>query len=279
MTAFELRFQRTRFVLETPQDLSRELSLLYHRSLIELESDAEESIAARFELVAEDGAWTLRNAEDAAPLGTFEEPILALLRLEHELEARRLAARDEREIAFHAGAVVTPAGACLVAGTADVGKSSTTLQLVELDCPFLAEEIAIVDTDGRVVPHLQTLAIDPRVTAEIEQEHPIRRGRIEVVASLLERYLPDRVSHEPSPLATVVLPSYQPGGAPLLERVTVEDVVTELLGFCFEPLGEPEATIDRVVELAGGVQLWRLQYPDAPTARRLLLRLLDGNES
>ena len=172
--------------------------------------------------------------------------------------------------------MVTATGACLAAGSADSGKSSTTLQLVELGHLFLAEEIAAIDSRARVLPHLQTLAIDPRVSDEIAAERRLEPGRIERVDELLHRYVPDAVAAGPVPLATVLLPRYRPGRPPRIEELRLEAVLTELLGYCFEPPGDPEPAIDRILAVASGARLIRLEYPDASTARRLLRELFAG---
>lgn len=278
MTAIHLRLHGDRFALRGPAAALVELGALYHPSVVETDPQPGASTAAAFELVQGEGGWTLLEAGSHEPLGSYAEPVLALLRLEHEIEGRLLG-RLGRRLAFHAGAAVTPAGACLVAGSADSGKSSTTLQLVELGHPFLAEEIAAVDDAGRVHPHLQSLAIDPLVIAELESVGPLRHGRVEAVADLLRRYHPSTVATEPAPLGTILLPVFDRRAEARFDEPGLDSVLTDLLTYCFEPAGDPEASIDRVIELASGARLVRMRYPDARSARALLLEIFGGRDA
>ncbi len=274
--AIQLRLHDDRFVLSGPADALVGVRTLYHPAVIDVGGAFDQAPAAAFLLDRLDVRWRLCVAGAAEPLGVFDDPFHALLRMEHEIEILLLARLEDR-VAFHAGAVVTPDGACLLAGSADTGKSSSTLHLVELGHAFLAEEIAAIDSAGRVLPHLQSLSIDPRVTAELAAEHPICRGRIEDVDELLHRYLPTRIAQAPARLATIVLPIYRPGLSARVDQLSAESALTDLLGFCFEPPGDPEASIDRIIELAGGARLLRVSYPDAVTARALFADLFPGD--
>lgn len=276
-----LRLHGCRFSLSGPATALRLVGILYHDSAIESGPGAAGSDppAASFGLERlEARRWRL--TADGTPLGTFDRALYALLRLEHAIEGYLLDRLDGR-IAIHAGAVVAGGGACLLAGAADSGKSSSTLQLVELGHAFLAEEIAAVDADGRVEPHPQSLALDPRVVAELARECPLARGRLDAVDELIHRYTPRRVATAAAPLETIVLPAYRPGERARVEEPRVESVLTELLGYCFgppgggtgRPAGDPEAAIDRVIELAGGSRLLRVRYPDAGGARRLFAEI------
>ncbi len=269
MTDVRLRLHGSLFDLRAPAAAIERLTLLFHPSVIEREPLAEPA-AASFELRRVDGGWALLRGGRRTPLGTFPRSIYALLLLEHTIE-ELLLERLGDSLAFHAGAVVIDGGACLLAGAADRGKSSTTFQLTELGHAFLAEEIAAVAPDDRVSPYPRSLGLDPRVIDELARTHPLALGRCDTLDDLLARYTPHRVSLEPAPLASIVLPAFRPGEPPAIERLRVDAVLTELLGYCFEPRGGHEAAIDRVIELASGRPLLRMRYPDAAAARRLLV--------
>lgn len=277
-----LRLQGSRFSLRGPEPALDRVAILYHSSAIERDPAPADRVAAAasFELEGLAGRWRLKEVGSPAPLGTFDRVEYALLGLEHAIEGHLLG-RLADCIAFHAGAVVVDGGACLLAGNADTGKSSSTLQLIELGHAFLAEEIAAVGPDGRVRPHPQSLALDPRVVAELAREFQLTRGRLDAVDDLIHRYMPRRVATEPAALETIALPAYRPGEPARVEELSVESTLTELLGYCFEPpepqKGRPpgglEPAIDRIIELASRARLLRIRYPDAAAARRLFADL------
>jgi hypothetical protein len=273
VSQLQLTFPGCRFTLQGPESALRDAELLYHSShLTPAAPDFGSPLAAGFFLERLDEAWRLRRNGEDEPVGHYEESIHALLAMEHAIETRLLEELGDG-VALHAGAVVVDGAACLLMGRADSGKSSTTFQMVELGHPFLAEEIAVVDAEGRVRPHLQSVALDPRVVSDFRGAHTLEHGRLLPLDELLVRYLPQRVSNGPAPLETIVLPFYRPTSAARVESLGLEETLIELLGYCFEPQGDQELFIERLIELFTSARLLRLSYPHAAGARAALAEL------
>ena len=266
-----LRFPRHRFTVEAPATTLADLEMLYPGGVVSPRTSDPE-VDGAFSLRGRPGAWVLDRTDEPEELGSFERPVHAWLKLEHTVEGLILDC-PRADVAFHGGAVALPEGASLVAGTADAGKSSTIFQLVELGHPFLAEELALVDGEGRVTPHPQSIALSPRVLADFERERAPACGRVETIDEFLLRYLPHRPCRRPTPLRSILLPEYSPREEPAVERLPASDVLTDVLRFCFEPRGDAEATIDRVIELVSAIPVVRFRYRDAGSARATLQSL------
>ncbi len=180
-------------------------------------------------------------------------------------------------VAFHAGAVGVEGEAWLLAGPPDVGKTSCTLELVEMGHSFLAEEVALVDPDAaHVLPYPQTLSVDPRMIAARGDSRPLKGGETVELEPGHWRYLPARVAAGPLRLGSILLPRYSPQGSARVEELRPEDALAEILGYCFEPRGDPEAFFDRVIRLISGARIARFEYADSAQARKILGDLAAG---
>ena len=228
--------------------------------------------AVDFALTAEGDRWLLRHGEGTT--GPLTGPRQAAFALEYEVETRLVAECRDR-IALHAGGGEAAGRAHLVAGDPDAGKSTSTLQLVELGHRFLCEEIALVDpTTLAVEPHLRTLVLDTAYLDEFTAERPIERGTVERLDDRLARYSPLRVRREPARLATIFLPRFRRDRGRHVEVIDPADALPEMLGYCFAPNMDEELFFDSMIHLLQSCRIVRVEFDGIPTARELWRELL-----
>ncbi len=277
MSAARLRLPVGDYALDAPEEVLRVVRILYPHSLVDRPAGAPARRSFRIETAA--GGWRL--LEDGRSHGEEGTALRIALALEYAIETAVVRDCGER-VAFHAGAVGVAEKAVLLAGPPDVGKTSCTFELVEMGHAFLAEEVALVDAgSGAVLPYLQTLSLDGRLLEGGAGGGGGRRRRPRAGEAIeLEpghwRYLPARVAEGPLPLAALLLPRYAPGEQARAERLAPEDSLTEVLAYCFEPPGEPEAFFDRVIGLLSRTPPVRVVYSDGASARAMLAELLAG---
>ncbi len=232
---------------------------------------AADASPARWAIAAEGELWRLE--EDGAAIGRFAAPAFAVAALEQrwvELVARSA----RRAIAFHAGAVEVFGSAVLIAGLAESGKTATTVQLVELGHTFVADEIAVVEAAGdRVRPFHRSPAVGASFVADLFSAADPAHGALVEPAPGLARYLPRRLARDGVAVSALLLPRYRRGAATVVEELAAAAVLTEVLGYCFEPAGEPERLVDALIAHLGRWSIRRLTYGDSTAARAALLEV------
>ena len=227
---------------------------------------------ADLSLTADGDHWHLHHG--GLSTGPLTGALQAALALEHEVE-KSLIARCGDRIALHAGGVEAGGRAHLVAGDPDAGKTTATLQLVELGHSFLCEEVALIDPETLAVePHLRALGLDAGHLERIARQQPLEHGAVDRLGDRLARYRPHRVRLEPAPLATVFLPRCRPGHQPLASELDPADALPEILGYCFAPTVDEERFFDRVIRMLESCRIVRVQFDGVAAARRLWQRLL-----
>lgn len=226
-----------------------------------------------FAIVHSGSGWELQR--DGEPTGTFQTVGYAALALENQVETEVTAA-DSGLLALHAGAVATSRGAWLIAGDPDSGKTSSTFQCLQLGQGFLCEEVALYDPGSHTVtPYPQTLALEARFVERFERHFPVVNGRLWPLDSTIVRFVPEKAPTEPVGVDSLLLPRYSPGKAPRVESLTPPDVLTELLGYCFEPTATGEEYLfDAMIALLSKTRVLRLTYGDLRAAREIYRSLL-----
>ena len=173
-------------------------------------------------------------------------------------------------VGFHAGAVEVGGKAVLVAGLADQGKSSTTVQLLEMGHAFLCEEIALYEPhSGSIAPYARSVAVSGSFLDELRNHFPVSGGLLEISAGNF-RYLPERFAGGAVPLASILLPRYAPQEPPQSTTLRAEDCLVDVLEYCFAPQMEQEPFLDAVISLLERVPVTRVVYDGVVSARRLL---------
>lgn len=269
MTRATIELPSATFSVHAPVEVLEALCRFYPQSR---QGPTGSRPALDFDIHAGTADWTLRRAGQV--VGSFSDPIQALLALEFEIETHVAAAGSEH-IAFHAGGVATANGAWLIAGNPDTGKTSTTFHLLELGQVFLCEEVALYEpATRRLFPHLQTLSVERGFLKDFESSFPIENGEIFALNDHVTRFLPQRVSDTPRVVEAVLLPRFRPGAGAAIQHLTAESVLAEFLGYCFAPQHGEEALFDAVIDLLETAKIYRLTYGYARQARDLLAHLL-----
>ena len=233
--------------------------------------DSPTQSAHRFSIEPLGDLWRL--SYDGALVADRSQLLHVARCLEHEAGKVMLQNLADR-VAFHAGAVSVGGRAILIAGLADQGKSSTTLQLLEMGHAFLCEEIALYEPrSGCIVPYLQSVAVGGSFLEELRQNFRVT-GHLREVGAGQFRYLAKRTANGSVPLASILLPRYSPRERPELTELRAQDCLVEVLAYCFEPRMEQERFLDAVIALLERVPVTRMVYDGVVSARRLLRRVV-----
>lgn len=211
-----------------------------------------------------------RLTRDGEPVGEFSDPTALVFALEEDLEVR-LINRMSPWIGLHAGAVAHSGRAIITVGHPDTGKTTTTMQLIELGLEMVSEEVTPVDPVGHLVhpfPHHLTLA---RHYAEaFAAAYPVSRGTLTLHGPDMARYAPHTTHAGPATPVAFLFPAYHPSHIPGLEEVGPGDVLAELLQYCFPPQGPDEALYDAVIGVIERCRIFRMRTNSIASARAQL---------
>jgi hypothetical protein len=220
-----------------------------------------------------DAAWDGSRGvlcRDGDRLGEFADPTALMFALEEDLEVL-LISRLGNWIGMHAGSVALQGRAIITVGHPDTGKTTTTMQLIELGLTMLSEEVTPIDPDLRLVhpfPHNLTLA---RHYAEaFSHLYPVTRGVLTYPGADMARYAPHATHGTPATPIAFLFPAYHPDHTPRLAEVSPADVLTELLQYCFAPHTGDEQLYDSVIRVVERCRVFRLQTNSIESARALL---------
>ncbi|MCP4203164.1 MAG: hypothetical protein GY769_14675 [bacterium] len=276
MKHFTLTLGESRFVLSLDRACAELLPALYPTARSAEDSQNAEGHYLR--LRRTDQGFEIETVASSAVRRRLTHPALAVLALEEEIE-RTVIAEADRHVTLHGGAVSTPAGACLMLGNSDSGKSSTTFQLAELGHPVLCEEITLCDpASWRVFPYPQTLSLSESLIAEFTANFPVH-GRLHRLVPPVVRYEPCRFGNDAAPTdraTRILLPRFQVQADTRFESIRAEDALPEVLGYSFPPNVETETQFDRMIELLERVEIARFVYSSAAAARAALSELFSS---
>lgn len=270
MTPFSLSFPRLHVGLMVPDEMAADIRQTFRHSI-----RPSETRSRKYEFVirqSKNGFDFLKNGQLTGRFGSCFE---MLCRLEEAIENLLIRAVEDW-VAFHAGAVNIQGTGCLIAGDPDTGKTTTTLNLIEMGQVFLCEEVAPVEPDACLVhPHPQVLTLS-RAYAEIyRSSYPVRNGTLKTFGKHMARYYPSKAGPDPVQLKTILIPSYAPGKTPGIDALSAADVFTELLGYCFPPNGGEEHLFDAVIKICENVRIFRVRSYHIESMRRCLQEIFD----
>jgi hypothetical protein len=170
--------------------------------------------------------------------------------------------------AVHAGAVVGPAGAVLVAGRSGQGKSTIVLGLVRRGFELLSDELALLDRDGLVHPYPRAVHVRPATVGLIPELAPLEtRPRHELGGGSEWSIGPDEVARllgsrvgTAAPLAGVVLLDGTPDatGLPRIRDEYPAVAALELLRSTWATSADFAGTLETVAGSLAGVPCLRL---------------------
>jgi len=264
-----LEYPKLAVRLSAPDDISGILAQNFAHALT-----VAPSIVPRHAFEVRPGDDGLALVKNGAVIGLFADPSDLLFALEEDLEFALIESLDGW-VGLHAGAVVLDDIAIVTVGHPDTGKTTTTLNLIELGLPFLCEEVTPVDPETCAVhsfPHPLTLS---RAYGEaLNVCYPVQHGVLTYHGPDMARYSARRVHRTPVRLGAIVLPAYDPSATPALTEVPPADVIPDLFQYCFAPTRGDELLYDSVIRVVEQCRLFRMQTCSIESARTLLTQLV-----
>ena len=273
MKTFFLSFPRLSIYLTVPHEIIPDIQATFLHSI-----RSETSLSPRHEYVIESTSNGLAHLKDAQLKGHFGSCFDLICHLEEDIENTLIRAIGDW-VGFHAGSVMIGDTACVIPGSPDTGKTTTTLNLVEMGHIFLCEEVAPVDPETlQVHPYPQTLTIEETYAEKYQSRFPVTNGVLTFVAEQMARYRPYVAGSAPVQLKTILMPAYEPSQRPGIKELSSGEIFTELLSYCFPPNGDDEHLFDSVIRICEATEIFRLRSNSLQSMRELLKELF-GSKS
>ena len=269
MKTFALSFPRLNISLTVPDKAIPDIQATFLHSI---HSDTNLSPSHKFVIESTPRGFSL--IKDGRNDQQFASCVDLICHLEEDIENTLIRSIGDW-IGFHAGAVTIGDAACVIPGNPDTGKTTTTFNLVEMGQTFLCEEITPVDPETLLVhPYPQVLTLEGAYAKKYRALYPVQNGELKILNSHMARYHPYAAASNPVPLKTLLVPAYDPSQAPGIRKLTPDEALTELLGYCFPPNTDDEHLFDSVIRICEEVEIFRLQTNSLPSMRELLTELL-----
>ena len=219
------------------------------------------------------GGLTL--SRNRVALADFPSADPLMFALEEDLE-NSLIARLGSWVGFHAGAVALDDLAIITLGHPDTGKTTTTVQLVELGLELLCEEVTPVDpATGAVHPFPGILTFSRSYAERYVELYPIRRGELSVHGTDMARYRAHQVRRRPVQAGVFVFPAYDPSCTPGLEELSPAEVLADVFQYCFQPTVSDEQLFDGVIRVIERCRVFRMRTRDIASANAVLVELIE----
>jgi hypothetical protein len=225
-----------------------------------------------------EGAEQWRVYFDGTPLGTVGsgESAVALV-LWHLNQA--VVRHTDGALFFHAGGVQVDGRVVMLPASTDSGKSTLTTALVRRGLAYVTDAAVALDVSSGVVrPYPKAICLERESQLLFPDLRPEPRTPVGGVGAARWNVdpaeIPGATIGAGGRVGLVVSPTYTPGAATRVERVTEVDAVRLLLDttFAFDGLGD--AGFHALVALAQQSPVYRLQYGDLEAACEVVLELV-----
>lgn len=268
MKPFFLSFPRLNISLTAPHEIMADIQTAFFHSIC-----PETHLSLRHEYAIKSTPNGLVLLKDGQLTGNFGSCFDLICRLEEDIENTLIRSMGNW-VGFHAGAVMIGDTACVIAGNPDTGKTTTTFNLIEMGHTFLCEEVSPVDPETLLVyPYPQVLTLDGTCAERYRSRYPVQKGSLKIFDSRMARYHPYVAGSDPVPLKTLLIPAYDPSQTPGIEKLSPDEVFTELLGYCFPPNTDDEHLFDSVIRICEAAEIFRLRTNSLQSMRELLKKL------
>jgi hypothetical protein len=199
----------------------------------------------------------------------------------------RLAARGQ--LAIHGAAVVHSGGAVVISGPSGSGKTTLALGLVERGMSLLSDEMAVIESDGRVLPYRRSLHIRPGTPEMLSDADLVRHTlrfdtgngeKWSVTPRQLAAAIPGSLA-EASPMSHVLLVGDQPTRTrpASLSPMPPALAAVELCRSAPAAGRQFPAVLSRLGALLDGVRCARLELGALPDALDLVCAWLTDGET
>ena len=268
MKTFFLSFPRLNISLTAPDQIIPDIQAAFLHSI-----SPDTNLVPQHEYFIQSTSQGLSLLKAGQCARQFGSSLDLICHLEEDIE-NALIRVIGKWVGFHAGTVMIGDTACVIVGNPDTGKSTTTLNLIEMGQIFLCEEVSPVDPQTLLVyPYPQALTIEGTYAEKYRSRYPVTNGELTILDSQMARYLPYAAGSDPVPLKTILIPAYDPSETPGIEELTPSRVFTELLGYCFPPNGDDEHLFDSVIRICEKAEIFRLRTNSLQSMRELLKEL------
>ncbi len=272
MKTFYLSLPRMNVSLSLSESIAPRVVPAFANMLVQHEISP---IHVRYRIVQRPNGFALSKNDEL--LAVSGNPLGLSFTLENDLELSLMKYIGDW-VSFHAGGVAVQESGCLIVGTPDSGKTTTTFILAEMGHTFLCEEIAPVDPETGVIhPFPLALTMSQSFMEEYRSVYPIHEGTLIHQMPGVGRYSPRRFSRAPVRLKTMLIPSYHRDSTPQLVPQTPGEALTEILSFCFPPNTEEEYHFDSVIRILERCSIYRLCTNGISETRQLLNQIFAGD--
>ncbi|HEY6332315.1 MAG TPA: hypothetical protein VI756_23525 [Blastocatellia bacterium] len=162
-----------------------------------------------------------------------------------------VAATTPRRIFFKAGVVAWKGRAILVAGPESCGKTTLVNALVEAGAIYYSDEYAVMDRKGLLHPYPVRMSVER--SAHLQPEARVKLGT------------------RPLNIGTILLSQYKPRAVFKPVEASPGEAVLTLLGICFTPMKNPEATLSLLASVASTATVLKGNRGEAGDAARKIL--------
>ncbi len=180
---------------------------------------------------------------------------------------------------FHAGAVVYRGRTVLLPGASGSGKSTAVATLAMSGGEFYSDEIAVIDSSGRLCPYPRLIGLKQGGAGAIRSFFPLEMASGSVFKEALAPVtyvrppnVPDLSERDRPRVDSIVLPRRAPDEEARLERVSRATAISALAAQSLDLKVKHRRAMDTIVRIAKGAQCYALTVSDV----RGVLRAIDA---
>jgi hypothetical protein len=162
-----------------------------------------------------------------------------------------------RRVFVHAGAVGWNGSAILIPGRSFSGKTSLVKELVRAGATYYSDEYAVLDSNGRLHPYPQPLAL------RNPDSHEQKKCPVEELGG--------QTGTRPLPIGLVLVSRYKSGARWRPARLSVGQAVLELLANTVPARRKPEIVLPTLQKAAAAAIVWKGNRGEAEETARLIL--------
>lgn len=226
------------------------------------------------------GDWDVRVARTGAGITVtpgdpepFARSCDAVSAAEHAVTMHFLEG-DRRHTHIHAAAALTEAGAVLAMGRSGAGKSTLAFTWARMGVPIFGDDVLPVAGDGLAHTFPRLLKVDTeffRESGEVAEETPAWDAEADDVWVDPQRW--GGWATGDTPIALVAEVSYRPGADLLVKEVRGGEGLRMLLNSVQQTGVSREESLDRLIGVAEGSPIYRVEFGDAPQMANMLLQM------
>jgi hypothetical protein len=225
-------------------------------------------------------SWSIHRDGQPCELELMDDAVL----VHQQWELNRLAI-ETQPASIHAAAVALDGRAALLIGNSHSGKTTLAGWLAtRLGAGYLTDEVAAIEPGGQVVPFTRPLGVrsdSPLATAPWDQ-HLRGEGGADTAARFMrdERLLPvselgGRPCHDPTPVALLVFPTYDPFSTLDVRPVDQADAFERVAALTPGLAEHGRPVFERLCRVVEVADAFEVRYDDVSEAAPVVLAALE----